>query len=94
MSVRKVRARPPEIIKNRWFFLFRMQTGLFELLLPIVAVLVPNDLQNGTKNGPKSIQKSIQNDIQFSITFLITFWSSRVARGAVFDPKHGFHNLK
>ena len=50
-----------------------MQTDLFELLVLIVAVLVPNDFQNGTKNDLESIKKAIQNDLRSSIDFLIDF---------------------
>ena len=74
MSVRKVRARPPEIIKNRLVLLFRMQTDLFELLLHFDTVLVTTGFHFGTKNCPKSTKKTIKNDIRILIDVLMDFW--------------------
>ena len=86
MSIRKAKARPPKINGIRWFSLFRMQTGLFELLHCFVTVLVPTGLHFSTKNGPKSIKKSIKNDLRIWLIFWSMFYQFGHHFGTIVAP--------
>ena len=77
MSIREVRARPPQIIKNHWFLLIRMQIDFFELCLRFVTVFVPPGLDFGAKTAPKSTKEASENEVRISTDFWEGFWTQK-----------------